>query len=227
MRYPIFLSLVLAALAGCSNTLTPPLNNVASSDMTAYFWNGTTRLSLDSEKIAGRDSGGMLYISDSGRTSHVVTTLVCRVSADTVQAQEFRPGTVIDLPDKWEFRDGDTTTPGPWHSGGLVLLRSNPTADSSWRAGTIMNGNNYAAFAVEARLLARLDSLDIGNASFADVLVVRYAHEKGANHSVDSAAAPYWVVYYARGIGPIMFDRSAFSSSPSYSRPFERRMVVP
>jgi len=94
----------------------------------------------------------------------------------------------------------------PHVPGGLVLLRRNLlTTGASWRAGTLVVHEN-TSYTITARVLQRLDTLQIGSSKYADVFVVRYAHEL-LGGAPDSDAVPYWVVYYQRSAGPIMFDK--------------------
>lgn len=99
----------------------------------------------------------------------------------------------------------------PESPGGLLLLRSDRTNDNdSWRAGTLVTHKNWQSYAITGRIREHLDSLHITNGSvtksYPDVLVVRYAHEL-AGAIPQSDAIPYWVVYYAKGTGPVMFDK--------------------
>ncbi|GEM_PF-5173785 len=93
----------------------------------------------------------------------------------------------------------------PTKYGGLVLLRSNPLVDSSWRAGTLVDPNHHS-YAITARTISRFDTVTVGSQVYRDVIVMRYAHEL-AGFSADSINAPYWVVFYERGLGPVIFDR--------------------
>jgi hypothetical protein len=101
--------------------------------------------------------------------------------------------------------------------GGLLLLKSNPTVDSSWRAGTLVTAN-HISYPITGRLLSRLDSLVIGGKSYSDILAVRYSHEL-PGEMLDTKNVPYWVIYYQRGRGPIMFDRVSINGA------LERRVV--
>lgn len=218
------LIVILAFFAtGCAHDLTAPLNSVPVTSMAEYFWTAGMTEALDtglliSDRITTRDSGGVLLASDSTSEGTLRTTLVCRVSADSVFAEGFRAGSIIDLDDGPGFVD--VSPSGTYHSGGVLLLRNNPLVDSSWPAGTMMlrASSNYKSFPIEARLLARLDSLDVGGVSYPDVLAIRYAHEF-PDLTVDSVNVPYWVIFYARGRGPIMFDKVGPST------PFERRAI--
>ncbi len=204
--------------AGCAHDLTAPLNSVPVTSMAEYFWTAGTAEVLDSDKITTRDSNSLLLASDSNPNGTLRTTLLCRVSADTVFAEGFRVRSIFDLDDGSQFMDGDTT--GPYHSGGgIVLLRADPLVDSSWRGGTIMTGgSNYKRFAVGARFLQRLDTLHVDGVSYPDVLTIRYAHEN-PDFSADTTK-PYWVIFYERGRGPIMFDKIEGSI-------LERRAILP
>ncbi|HET6400655.1 MAG TPA: hypothetical protein VFH95_04570 [Candidatus Kapabacteria bacterium] len=206
--------------AGCAQNLTAPLNSVPVTSMAEYFWTAGTTETLNSDIITTRDSGGVLLADDSNPSGAFQTTLVCRVSADSVVAEGFIDSSLIDLDPYTYFIEGDTNAPLPRHPGGVVLLRSNPLVDSSWRAGTIgrYSSPNEKPFPVEARLLERLDTLNVNGVSYPDVLVIRYAHEL-ADFSADSTK-PYWVIFYARGRGPIMFDKVKGTL-------FERRAILP
>jgi hypothetical protein len=94
----------------------------------------------------------------------------------------------------------------PHVPGGLVLLRRNLlSVSSSWRAGTLVV-HEATSYAITGRVLQRLDALQISGKKYADVFVIRYAHELPSGEA-ESGAVPFWVVYYQRGVGPIMFDK--------------------
>jgi len=201
--------------AGCAQNLTAPLNSVPVTSLAEYFWTAGTTETLDSDKITTRDSNGLLFADDAKPSGALRTTLVCRVSADSVFAEGFKVGSIMDLDNDAGFID--TTQSGSYHSGGALLLSGNPQVDSSWPAGTIMT-KRYKYVPVEARFLQRLDTLTVNGVSYPDVLAVRYAHEK-LDLTVDSTDVPYWVVFYARGRGPVMFDKVDTTF-------FERRAIL-
>jgi len=218
--------LIILALfaAGCAHDLTAPLASVSTTNMAEYFWTAGTSEALNTDILTTRDSNGGLLVDDSNPNGTLRTTLRCRVSADTIFAEGFIDSSVIDLtyPNaNMSFIEGDTLPPVSDRPGGILLLRSNPLVDSSWHAGTILKKNspNYHAYAIEARLLARLDTLTVAGVSYPDVLAIRYAHEL-PGFSADSINIPYWVIFYERGRGPIMFDKVEGSK-------FERRAILP
>ncbi len=95
----------------------------------------------------------------------------------------------------------------PHDTGGLVLLRNDLFAnDSSWHAGTLV-WHETLSFPIQARVLAHLDSLHVTTngitTSYPDVLAVRYADEQ----LLGQDSVPYWIVYYAKNVGPVMFDK--------------------
>ncbi len=94
----------------------------------------------------------------------------------------------------------------PDDTGGLLLLRSNLFAnDSSWRAGTLVTVTD-SSYPITAHVLAHLDSLHISGIakSFPDVIMVRYSYEVPGEKP--ASFLPYWIVYYAKNEGPVMFD---------------------
>lgn len=210
--------IALLVAAGCTQNLTAPLNSVPITNITEYFWSaGKTEL-YDSDNITTRDSGAILLAADSVPGGKLRTTLLCHVSPDSITVERFGDGSIMDLSGGFEFVDSAN---GQLHSGGhVVLLRADPLADSSWRAG-MLRLSAYPPFPIEARLLARLDTLSINGRSYPDVLAIRYAFEH-PDLSADSIYVPYWVIFYARGHGPVMFDRVYTSS-----KPFERRALLP
>ncbi len=118
-------------------------------------------------------------------------------------------------------------SPGAWQpdTGGLVLMRDNLFAnDSSWRAGTLVTAN-HQPFAITARVLSHLDSLHISgiSKSFPDVLMIRYANE-GADQQPGTGTVPYWIIYFAKNEGPVMFDNIGAQGSPNS---FERWAIKP
>lgn len=219
MKRLLIFSILLAA-AGCAQSLTAPLDSVPITNIEEYFWSAGQTARYDSDLIATRDSGALL-VADDSRPDGTGRTLFCRLTPDSITVERFGEGTIMDL-GGYELVD---SVNGQAHSGGhIVLLRANPLADSSWRAGTVMRVADYHTFPIEARLLARLDTLSINGASYSDVLAIRYAHEF-PNRSADSTDLPYWVIFYARGRGPVMFDRVYYG--PSSKTTFERRALLP
>jgi len=217
MKRLIFILAFFAA--GCAHELTAPLNSVPVTSMAEYFWTAGTTEILGSDRVTTRDSNGLLLADEVNPSGTFRTTLVCRVSADSVFTEGFKDSSLIDLDHGQYFIEGDSTTLAPRYPGAIMLLRSNPLIDSFWYAGTIGDRSSQSdkPYAVEARLLERLDSLSIGDVSYPDVLAIRYAHEK-PDFSVDSTK-PYWVIFYARGRGPIMFDKVENSA-------LERRAIL-
>lgn len=112
--------------------------------------------------------------------------------------------------------------------GELVLLRSDFVElieGSSWSAGTLFLPASPTSpyVPITARVMERLDTLRADNEAFADVFPVRYAFENGTGTPYD--LSPYWVIYYARHIGPVMIDRidNALSLSAPSSRAIYKR----
>jgi hypothetical protein len=118
-------------------------------------------------------------------------------------------------------RDFDTGTisvsgfaTGAWpnDTGGLVLMRDNLFAnDSSWRAGTIVT-HDTTSFPITARVLGHLDTLYVEASglknSYPDVLEVRYSYEH-PGEIPEFNSVPYWIMYYAKDQGPVMFDKES------------------
>src|SRR5665213_1818964 len=121
--------------AGCAHDLTAPLASVPVTSVAEYFWSAGTSETLDAgntatDKITTRDSNGMLLAKDSNPNGALRTTLVCRVSADSVFAEGFKVGSLFDLDKGPGFVD--VTSSGSYHPGGVLLLLANPVIDSSW-----------------------------------------------------------------------------------------------
>jgi hypothetical protein len=94
--------------------------------------------------------------------------------------------------------------------GELTLLHSDFVElieGSSWPAGTLyIPASPLSPYVpITARVMERLDTLRADNESYADVFPVRYAFENASGLPYD--LSPYWVIYYARHIGPVMIDR--------------------
>ena len=106
----------------------------------------------------------------------------------------------------WQAVSGLDLSNYPHVPGGLVLLRANPDTGKSWRAGTLVTELDEQSYAIEARVMQRLNALEIHGQSYSDVLMVRYAHENPGG-SPNGALVPYWMIYYQKGAGPIMFEK--------------------
>jgi hypothetical protein len=122
----------------------------------------------------------------------------------------------------------------PYVPGGLVLMRNTMLAgDSSWRAGTLVT-KDHQSFRITGRVLAHLDSLQIRDSlptslkSFADDLVIRYSHEHPFENPLDDTIPYYWIVYYAKNKGPVMFDNVRASGTGASQRTsVDRRQIGP
>ncbi len=91
--------------------------------------------------------------------------------------------------------------------GEIVLLKSivgSSVFDSSWAADTLVSTlQKSLIFPITGRIIAHLDSLNIGSTSYPDVLCVRYTDED----LTSSTITPYWVIYYAKNSGPILISQ--------------------
>lgn len=90
--------------------------------------------------------------------------------------------------------------------GSLTLMHSPLLLGGSWPAGTLVTESDHKSYLLTARLLAHYDSLRVGTATFADVLMIRYANEK-PGLLPESVAVPYWVLYFSRGVGLVMAEK--------------------
>jgi hypothetical protein len=110
---------------------------------------------------------------------------------------------------------GNSTQVGPYESvvdsarGEFALLRSLSggliTVGDSWPAGNLFIPQSPIKYVpITARVLEQLDSLKIDDQEFGDVFVVRYSLEQDG---APVFGTPYWIIYYSRGIGPVMIDR--------------------
>lgn len=94
--------------------------------------------------------------------------------------------------------------------GELTLLRSSGgelALGSSWHAGNLampLPTLGLRWFEITARITERLDLLQVDGSEFTDVVGVRYAHETNGDLT---AGAPYWMIYYAKGVGPVLIDQ--------------------
>jgi hypothetical protein len=97
--------------------------------------------------------------------------------------------------------------------GAFTLLQASASGrlmtGSSWLAGNLYLQSNY--FPITARVMEQLDSLKVDDQAFGDVFVVRYAFE--GTDGAPYPQAPYWIIYFSRGIGPVMIDRIADANS--------------
>ena len=95
--------------------------------------------------------------------------------------------------------------------GSVVLLNTGNDGlklGASWQAGYIGAIGQSMPFSFTARVVDHLDSLILPltppHAPQKDVFVVRYARETGALQP--DPALPYWIVYFGKGIGPILSE---------------------
>ena len=89
--------------------------------------------------------------------------------------------------------------------GSIVLLHSvsgGISIDSSWQACTLINSLLNKEFPITARIIAHLDHVTMHDSTqYNDVIEVQYSFEQGTK---PSPSIPYWQIYYAKGIGPII-----------------------
>ena len=192
---------ILAAFTGCSQSVVEPVSQQPIGNIDSYFWTsvrapikfvdslGTFRYTLDFLT----DSNGMLTVSDAPTQK-----IEFVINQDSIYANGYSllHDSVIDPDD------------GSYFIGDLVLLRNNLLAgDSSWVAGTL-ESRNHIYYNITARMLAHFDTLQVvtGNiiTKYPDALMVRYKFE-GTPSTSDTI--PYWIVYYVKNIGPVMFDK--------------------
>jgi hypothetical protein len=121
----------------------------------------------------------------------------------TINGFDFMPSQVGGI---WQPVSGLDFSNYPYVPGGLVLLRANPDTGKFWRAGTLVTKLNEQSYAIEARVMKRLNALEINGHSYPDILMVRYAHENSGG-TPEQTVIPYWMVYYQKGVGPIMFEK--------------------
>ena len=124
----------------------------------------------------------------------------------------------------WQPVSGLDLRDYPYVPGGLVLLRANPDTGKFWRAGTLVTQADEKSYPITARVMKRLNALEIGGQNYPDILMVRYAYEK-VGSVPESALVPYWVIYYQKGSGPIMFEK--VRTVGGIENVIERRTVNP
>ncbi len=166
--------------------------------------------------IIPRSSGNFLFLSNGliyiGSLTGASTSLAFKSKALAIAfGSRFF---ALDDTALWNYTSSYTWLPDtnfarlyyPFIPGGLVMLRNNHLSQSdNWRAGTLVT-NDHSSYAITGRVMQRLDSLQINGGQYPDVFVIRYAHEL-PNGQADTVHVPYWMIYYQRGVGPIMFDK--------------------
>ena len=97
------------------------------------------------------------------------------------------------------------------HHGMLTMLNSGANGlqnGATWSAGYVLDSSHTTTLPLTARVTDHLDSLvlplSIPKNPLKDVFVVRYAYETSSG--VVSTALPYWMIYYARAIGPVVIE---------------------
>jgi hypothetical protein len=214
---------------GSSNSVA-----VAGTDDGVYEWSGPSQntwnqpSNITFKGVTSLDlDGDNLIVLSNGS---IETTTLSGGSPQTFPTPKYTPqqvGWISSTPWVLTSRDFDTVKTAsntyqilsgfsrgywPQDTGGLVLMRDNLFAnDSSWRAGTIVT-NDTASFPITARVLAHLDTLYIEASgiknTYPDVLEVRYAFEH-PGELPESNIVPYWIMYYAKNQGPVMFDKES------------------
>ncbi len=214
--------------SGPSNNSWTPIQN---SNLTQY--KNVTSIGVDDYNIIMLSNGTAVSASLSG--SPQTRTLPKTASAAqqvgwysstpwVLTNHDFDTGFALTSRDS-----GFVTGAWPADTGGLVLMRNDLFAnDSSWRAGTLVTAT-HNSFPITARVLAHLDSLSItANGirlpkALSDVLMVRYSFEH-PGELPESNTIPYWIIYYAKNVGPVMFDKV---SGAGTAVTVERREIMP
>jgi hypothetical protein len=213
---------VLAAFAGCTPSVVEPISQQPIVDIQSYFWKiGQTPINFvdttDSlrYKLVFSDTNGTLFADDGG-----LQKIEFVINQDSIYATGYSlmKDSVIDP-------DNDS-----YFIGNLILLRNTLSlGDSTWTAGTL-ESKNHNSYTMTARLLSHFDTLQIVTgdsiAKYPDVLMIRYMYETNTPSLTDPI--PYWIVYYAKNIGPVMFDKIPYSGGgTAQTGILERREMRP
>jgi hypothetical protein len=200
--------LVLAAFAGCSQPTSGPISQQPVVNIDDYFW-----------KI------GQAAILFADSTDSVAYTLLFAATHDTLTVRDGTADTfqcIINQDSIYAFDYGlarsklfGAVNDDKFYEG-LVLLRSDPFGnDSSWVAGTLWVKSSHP-YTLIARALAHFDTLQIVDSlgagdhvinKYPDVLMVRYEYEGSATTYSSQDTIPYWVIYFAKNLGPVMVDK--------------------
>jgi hypothetical protein len=189
-------------------------------------WNQLSNITFKGVTSLDLDGDNLIVLSNG----YIETTTLSGSTSSNLRTPNYTPqqvGWISSTPWVLTSRDFDTENtaqnkyavfPGfsrgywPEDTGGLVLLRDNLFAnDSSWRAGTLVT-NDTSSQPITARVLAHLDTLYVEangvKDQFPDVLEVRYAFEH-PGELPEVSSVPYWILYYAKNQGPVMFDKES------------------
>ena len=115
-RMKKFAAILLLLSTGCAHELTAPLSTVSVTSMADYFWTGSAITFKDdstgavTNQITFRDSSNFLLADDADASGKIRTTIACAVSQDTVFAENFVLGSVLDMDYGSYFSPLDTET---------------------------------------------------------------------------------------------------------------------
>jgi hypothetical protein len=218
---------VLVALAGCTQSAVEPISQQPIVDIDSYFWKirQAPINFIDSVKtpdsvheyqlVFSSDTNGSLDVGDDcpQKIEFILTP-------DSIYANGYSlsPDSLFDPDDGSRFIDN------------FVLLRNTlSTGDSSWTAGTLESKNHNSDLMI-ARLLSHFDTLQIATGDsitkYPDVLMIRYMYETSTPSLTDPI--PYWIVYYAKNIGPVMFDKFSLAGiGTTQTSVLQRREIRP
>jgi hypothetical protein len=108
------------------------------------------------------------------------------------------------------------------HRGMLTMLSAGVNGlqtGATWSAGYVLDSSRTKSLPLTARVTDHLDSLvlplSISKNPLKDVFVIRYAYETSSG--IVSTALPYWMIYYARSIGPVVIE--LLQNNPSTTNP--------
>ncbi len=111
--------------------------------------------------------------------------------------------------------------------GGLTILERqgmNAPASPSWLGGTLLGPGLGSGVPITARVMDHVDSLQhIASAAdssklnaYGESFIIRYGHEN-TDGLLDLNFPLYWLVYYTRGIGPVLIEEYMLGAGKPYT----------
>ena len=206
------------AISPNQTLLTGAENGLYQLDMLRNSWSIYSPLATFRQVVSLLTSNSNFYVAANGSAyygsfSDSSLTPITGISNGSVISLGFgnflcvlTTGGFGFLKNTWQPISGLDLSDYPYIVGGLVFLRNNPDTGKSWRAGTLVTQSNWKSYAIMARVMKRLNALEINGQNYPDILMVRYAHEN-IGGLAESSLIPYWVIYYQKGIGPVMFEK--------------------
>ncbi len=205
----------------CSQPIDPPSASIgAPFQAQDFFWQGPNlQRGIDYNVI--RNGAPQEHILTSQDNIHVYDAATNGVAlkrtgtADSILIDSMGANSIFSLPAGYFF--------GKDSARGSLLLLYRPQMDSgkTWNAGTLSGPGLTSGVPIIARVLDRDDTLHIppvragADSVFGDSFRIAYTPMIGTDTL--QTAPFYWVVYFAKNVGPVLIEQLSYKYDMRYT----------